>query len=155
MLHEFFLVFQTAVFVERQWHNWSLPTVFCFKMNFVLKCLTDAPLRDNLCQSRITECPSHHRYCCTGCQGFGSNRYCFIYLATYSSATLEIRGETRYLGSSVTRFGEILPLWYNFKSLEQIFEGLFDICQKYKLTLAKMLCYWASFHCCRWPHTLK
>ena len=30
---------------------------------------------------------------------------------------------------SVTRFGEILPLWHNFKSIGQIFEGLFSIWQ--------------------------
>ena len=57
------------------------------------------------------------------------------------------------VSSSVTRFGEILPLWHNFKSLGQIFEGLFSIWQSFNLTLAKMLCYWASFHRCRWPHT--
>ena len=51
--------------------------------------------------------------------------------------------------SCVTRFGEISPLWHNFKSLRQIFESLFIIWQNVYFTLAKMLCYWASFHCCR------
>ena len=32
-------------------------------------------------------------------------------------------------GISVTRFGEILPLWQNFKSLWLFFEGLFCIWQ--------------------------
>ena len=39
--------------------------------------------------------------------------------------------------SSVTIFGEISPLWHNFKSLEQIFEGLFCIWQDFYPTLAK------------------
>ena len=56
---------------------------------------------------------------------------------------------------SVTRFGEILPLWHNFKSIGQIFEGLFSIWQIIILTLAKMLCYWASFHCYRRPDASK
>ena len=40
---------------------------------------------------------------------------------------------------SVTRFGKISALWHNFKSLGQIFEGLFSIWQNYILSLAK--CY--------------
>ena len=49
------------------------------------------------------------------------------------------------LMNSVTRFGEFLTLWYNFKS----------IWQKYDPTVVKMFYYWASFYCCRWPNTLK
>ena len=48
---------------------------------------------------------------------------------------------------SATKVGEILPLWLNFKSLGQILEGLFRIWQDADLTLAKMLCFLASFHC--------
>ena len=40
--------------------------------------------------------------------------------------------------SSVTRFDKILPFWHNFKSLGQIFVGLFSILQKFNLTFAKM-----------------
>ena len=39
----------------------------------------------------------------------------------------------------MTRFGKISALWHNFKSLGQIFEGLFSIWQNYILSLAK--CY--------------
>ena len=64
--------------------------------------------------------------------------------------------EIRYcISFSVTRFGKISPLWHNFKSLGQFFEGLISIWKKFNLTLAKMLSYRASLHCCRWPHTLK
>ena len=47
---------------------------------------------------------------------------------------------------SVTRFCEIVPLWHNFKKLGQIFEWFFRIWQYFYSTLAKMLCYSASFH---------
>ena len=58
---------------------------------------------------------------------------------------------------SVTRFGEIPPIWYNFKSLglNLKFEGLFSIWLNVDPTEAKMFYHWASFHCCRWPNTLK
>ena len=60
-----------------------------------------------------------------------------------------------WLSSNVTRFGEISPLWLNFKSLGQIFLGLFSIWQNFDHTVAKMFYYLACFHCCRWPNTLK
>ena len=37
---------------------------------------------------------------------------------------------------SVTRFGEISPLWQNLRCLWQIFEGLFDFWHSLKPTLA-------------------
>ena len=37
-----------------------------------------------------------------------------------------------------TRYGEILPLWPNFQSLGQFFEGLFTICENFGPTLAKL-----------------
>ena len=40
--------------------------------------------------------------------------------------------------SSVTRFGEILPLWQKFTSLWQIFNGLFLIWQNAEPTLANL-----------------
>ena len=39
----------------------------------------------------------------------------------------------RHLEISVTRFGDILPLWYNFKSLGQFWSGLFSVCQNSNL----------------------
>ena len=68
----------------------------------------------------------------------------------------EWMGETmRQKETSVTRFGEILPLWHNFKNLEDIFEGLISVWQNVDPTVAKMFYSWASFHCSRWPNTLK
>ena len=71
-----------------------------------------------------------------------------------SSLTLSVR-DCDKRNCSVTRFGEIVPLWHNFKSLGQFRLGLFSIWQNVYLTLAKMLCYWAKCHCFRWLHTLK
>ena len=42
------------------------------------------------------------------------------------------------LDCRVTRFGEISPIWYNFKSLGHIFGGLFSIWQNVDPTEAKM-----------------
>ena len=53
---------------------------------------------------------------------------------------------------SVTRFGKIMPLWVNFKSLWQYFEGLFRIWNFFDHTVAFVFNYWASFHCCRLPN---
>ena len=52
----------------------------------------------------------------------------------------------RDANSSVTRFGEILPLWQNFTS--QIFESLFLIWQSVEPTLANLVHYWANFNFC-------
>ena len=40
--------------------------------------------------------------------------------------------ERIYRRISVTRFGEILPLWQNFESLWLLFEGLFCIGQNFE-----------------------
>ena len=40
--------------------------------------------------------------------------------------------------ASVTRFGEISPLWLKFTSLGQIFDGLFLIWQNSMATLANL-----------------
>ena len=42
---------------------------------------------------------------------------------------LRLSSFLRKKGRSVTRFGEILPLWHNFKSIGQIFEALYSIGQ--------------------------
>ena len=55
------------------------------------------------------------------------------------------------LDTSVTRYCEISPLWQNFESLWGNFlDGLFRTWQTFVPTLA-FLCYWANFHCCKWP----
>ena len=55
------------------------------------------------------------------------------------------------LGCSVTRFGEISPLWQNFMNLCQMVEGIFSVWQIFEPTLAKLKCFWAAFQCCPWP----
>ena len=54
--------------------------------------------------------------------------------------------------SSVTRMGEILPLWQNFKTLWQSFEGLFSIWQTFEPTLGCICTLKPNFHCCKWPN---
>ena len=46
--------------------------------------------------------------------------------------------------SSVTRFGEILPLWQNSICLRQCYDGLFSIWQNCEPTLVNFLCCWAN-----------
>ena len=43
-----------------------------------------------------------------------------------------------YVEASVTRFGEISPLWHDFKNLRQIIDALFSIWQNFNLTLGKI-----------------
>ena len=45
------------------------------------------------------------------------------------------------------------PLWLHVTTFWLCFEGLFSIWQKIYPPLAKMLIYWAHFHCCKWPKT--
>ena len=62
------------------------------------------------------------------------------------------------LSNSACQCGQIwqkIPLWHNFNSLGQFLRVYLVFGQNMNLTLAKMLCHGASFHCCRWPHTLK
>ena len=53
---------------------------------------------------------------------------------------------------SVTRFGEISPLWQKLKCLWQFNEGLFSIWQKLLPTLANFVYNWAIFHGCKWTN---
>ena len=53
---------------------------------------------------------------------------------------------------SVTRLGEISPLWQKIPSLWQIFVSLFPMWQNAKPTLANLYHYWAHFHCYKWPN---
>ena len=57
--------------------------------------------------------------------------------------------------TSVTRFGEISPLWQKFTSLWTIFDGLFLNWQNAEPTLANWKRFWANFHYCKWPNIEK
>ena len=72
-------------------------------------------------------------------------------MLNYFNITLDCLGK---VGTSVTRFCEISPLWHNFKVLGK-FLCVFSIWQNVDPTLAKMSCYWANLHCWRWPNILK
>ena len=54
--------------------------------------------------------------------------------------------------TTATRFGEISPLWQNKLRFWQNIDGLFGIWQNFEPALAKELCHWANFHCCKWPN---
>ena len=56
---------------------------------------------------------------------------------------------------SVTRFGEISPLWQHFINVCQIVEGLIGVWQMFEPTLAKLQCLWATFNCNTWPNIEK
>ena len=60
-----------------------------------------------------------------------------------------------FLPSSVTTFGEISPLWQHILQLWQNWDGLVSIWQNFEPTLAKVVCYWAKFHCCKWPKIIQ
>ena len=44
------------------------------------------------------------------------------------------------------------PLWHNFKTLSQYFEGLVSVGQNFEPTLANIWYYLANFHCSKWPN---
>ena len=56
-----------------------------------------------------------------------------------------------FIVASVTRFGEISPLWQSFKRLWQFVKGLFRIWEKFAPTLTNFLLFCAKFQCCKWP----
>ena len=62
------------------------------------------------------------------------------------------RGSSSSIACSVTRFGEILPLWQKFTSLWQFFGGLFLIWPNAEPILANLWHNWANNHCCKWPN---
>ena len=72
-------------------------------------------------------------------------QYWWVHYLSYS--ILHIWNE----GYSVTRFGEFSPLWHNYGSLGQNFEGLFCIWH----SEFKNIYFWATFHSFGWPNTLK
>ena len=64
--------------------------------------------------------------------------------------------ENRYgIVNSVTRFGEISPLWQYFKRRSHFCKGLSSVWQNFEPTSAMILCYWVNFHCCKWPNIEK
>ena len=56
-----------------------------------------------------------------------------------------------FIVASVTRFGEISPLWQSFKRLWQFVKGLLSIWENFAPSLAKCLLYCKNFHYCNWP----
>ena len=53
---------------------------------------------------------------------------------------------------SVTRFGEISPLWQNFRNLWPFIEGQNSIWQHFEHILANYWCCWANVNCCKWTN---
>ena len=52
----------------------------------------------------------------------------------------------------VTRFAEISSLWHdvtNFVHFETV--HLVPFWQNFEIALVNFLCFWATFHCCKWP----
>ena len=48
-------------------------------------------------------------------------------------------------------------IWQKFttfakKIFDKCFKGLYDIWQSCEHTLGKFVCFWANFHCCKWPN---
>ena len=52
----------------------------------------------------------------------------------------------------MTRFGKIPPLLPIFKNIWQYIWGLFGFGQSFQLTLVQFVCFWANFHCWKWPN---
>ena len=52
----------------------------------------------------------------------------------------------------MTRFGEIPPLWQNFKTLRQCFESSVGVGQNFEPTLANLIYYLTNFDCSKWPN---
>ena len=63
-----------------------------------------------------------------------------------------INGKKYDTEGSVTRFGEIPPLWQLFKSLWQYISGLFGFGQSFQIPLAQFVCLWTNFNCFKWPN---
>ena len=54
--------------------------------------------------------------------------------------------------TTVTRFGEVSPLWQNVKKTNFILKGVFSFRQNFELIWAKFICYWENFHYCKCPN---
>ena len=57
--------------------------------------------------------------------------------------------------TSVTRFGEISPIWQYSASLCIISKSLHQYLAKFYTVFGKLLCFWANFHCYKLPNIEK
>ena len=57
--------------------------------------------------------------------------------------------------ASVTRFGEISPLWHNVRKLGPLWMGWVGIRQNFELTLANFTFYGAKSHRWKWPNIIQ
>ena len=71
-------------------------------------------------------------------------------LCTFPVHNLRLMAIIITLKSSVTRFGEMTPLWQIFKALGQNFDGLVSVEQNFEPHLANLLYYVANSHCSKW-----
>ena len=75
-----------------------------------------------------------------------------IFLYFYKRSSLPLGLLLLFISVSVTRFGEIPPLWKIFKNLWKYIYGLFGFGPSFHDTLAQFVCFWANFHYCKWPN---
>ena len=52
--------------------------------------------------------------------------------------------------TSMTRFGEISPLWQKFTILWAMFGMVYLVFDKLLYLHLQFLCYWSNFHCRKW-----
>ena len=69
-----------------------------------------------------------------------------LHRAFHRTYLLKSFSETVLVSDSVTRSGEIPPLWQKFKTLWQFFVGLVIVGQNFKPTLANLSYYKENFH---------
>ena len=53
---------------------------------------------------------------------------------------------------SVTRFGEISPIWQNFKTIWQLVEGSISVWQTFEAIWENSMCFRANLRCFKWPN---
>ena len=70
----------------------------------------------------------------------------------FFTRTLVILAVNNTLICTVTRFGEISPLWPNLKSFGQLIESLFSIWQTFEPGLTNFVSNWAISYSCYWPN---
>ena len=67
-----------------------------------------------------------------------------IFLYFYKRSSLPLGLLLLFISVSVTRFGEIPPLWKIFKNLWKYIYGLFGFGPSFHDTLAQFVCFWAN-----------
>ena len=108
-------------------------------------------------------CPNHPHFYTIFCKGF--KNFIFLvnsflgnfyrHMATFQWSHWSLRNSKfASATSSVTRYGNISPIWQSFKSIWCIFLGMSSILQNFDHTLVKKLCYWPNFHRF-WPNVGK